>query len=627
MTLIEKLGAGLQRLADASPDGVRYINDMGFSARDLEMGMSLAASYPNWSETQARVAHKIAATYRMTQLADLEIPPYVEDAAPAAVREARIVEAAKLAGLPEWGIRFSEPRTVNTRQGLRVVRSGPANAAFWADWKANKESLKARGYSATNDRGTWMVVHWGQPTSAPAEEPQAPRPVSVEVDPRGLLAYQVPAVRALVRSLVQHGAALDASDTGTGKTFAALGAARTLGLSPLIIAPKAVLESWRRAAKHIGIPIRVVNYEKVRNGNTPYGRWETVVGQGGRTYDKFAWASDIKMLVFDEVHRCKGTKTQNSQLVIGARMQRIPTIAASATAAVSPLEMKALGFLLGLHNLRDFYQWAESHGAYRNRWDGWEFTGGPAQMSPIHQAIFPDRGYRVRVADLGDQFPVTKIVTDVVEVESPEKVAKAYAAAAEALDMVWQRSKRDKAGAEHLTRMLRARQISEIQKLPIILEMASDALEQGRSVMIAVNFDDSITSLLKTLEKLGPVVVIRGGQTDAERTAAIDAFQSNRVRVIVINTKAGGVGVSLHDLDGRFPRTAIISPSWSAVELKQVLGRVWRAGGRSGSVQYLLYAAGTVEERVAELVEKKISRLTAFNDGLAELEVNDNDLG
>jgi len=46
----------------------------------------------------------------------------------------------------------------------------------------------------------------------------------------------------------------------------------------------------------------------------------------------------------------------------------------------------------------------------------------------------------------------------------------------------------------------------------------------------------------------------------------------------------------------------------------------------SGSVQHILYARGTVEERVAEMLEAKLRRLTVFNDGLSSLDITDKDL-
>ena len=62
------------------------------------------------------------------------------------------------------------------------------------------------------------------------------------------------------------------------------------------------------------------------------------------------------------------------------------------------------------------------------------------------------------------------------------------------------------------------------------------------------------------------------------------------------------------------PRTSFICPTFSAVDLKQVLGRPHRDGG-GHSIQWLVYFRGTVEERVAKSVERKIANLDMLNDG------------
>ena len=79
--------------------------------------------------------------------------------------------------------------------------------------------------------------------------------------------------------------------------------------------------------------------------------------------------------------------------------------------------------------------------------------------------------------------------------------------------------------------------------------------------------------------------------------------------------QAGGVGVSLHDLNGVYPRAAFISPTWSAVELRQTLGRVHRAGGKTKSTQRIVFVADSVEEQVRRTVESKLARLDTLNDG------------
>jgi superfamily II DNA or RNA helicase len=525
----------------------------------------------------------------------------------------------------EFGLVWSPPTVQNTKDGVRNLRTATPTDEFWSVWRRSKEGLKSKGYSVSKlvTGGDWQVCHWQVPTASPAASQITPleRPVSL-TRPDGLLDYQKPAVAAIVRSLRQYGHAIDASDTGTGKTYSTLAAAREMGLTPTVVCPKAVVPSWIRAAKHLGIACNAINYEKVRTGNTPYGKWVPVKGLSN--VERFVWGQQVSMLIFDEVHRCKSTKSQNADLLIGAALQSLPTIAASATAATNPMEMRALGFLLGLHGLRDFWSWAEAHGCYKNQWDGWEWGGADEDIAAIHRQVFPSKGIRVRISDLGDAFPKTQIRTELIPVASPDKIDKAYSAVAKAISEVHEKARTDNSGAEHLTAQLRARQVSELQKIPALIELAKDAIAERRSVFIGVNFSDSIDAVRASLKDV-PCSIIRGDQTADERQRNIDAFQADKTRVVIANLRAGGVGVSLHDLNGRYPRTALICPGWSPTDLKQALGRVWRAGGKSTSIQRILYAADTVEEQVAERIEERLRTLAILNDGI-DFNLTDKDL-
>jgi SNF2 family DNA or RNA helicase len=194
----------------------------------------------------------------------------------------------------------------------------------------------------------------------------------------------------------------------------------------------------------------------------------------------------------------------------------------------------------------------------------------------------------------------------------------------EAIAAVRQKAAGDSSNAEHLTAQLRARQVSELQKIPALVELAKDALAEKRSVFIGVNFNDSLDTLKESFGN-EIVAIVRGDQTSEDRERNIAAFQADKARILIANLRAGGVGVSLHDLHGRFPRTALICPGWSATDLKQALGRVWRSGGKTTSIQRILYAAGTVEETVAARIEEKLRNLSLLNDGV-DIKLTDEDL-
>jgi hypothetical protein len=79
-----------------------------------------------------------------------------------------------------------------------------------------------------------------------------------------LLDYQIPHVDKLIRNLTQYNVCVDASDTGTGKTYSALYVAKKLNLRPFIVCPKCVISSWKKVAKTIGVdPIYIINYDQI----------------------------------------------------------------------------------------------------------------------------------------------------------------------------------------------------------------------------------------------------------------------------------------------------------------------------------------------------------------------------
>lgn len=415
-------------------------------------------------------------------------------------------------------------------------------------------------------------------------------------------AWQEPDIASLTKILSRGNIALDASDAGTGKTFKACFVARELGLSIAVVCPKAIVPVWQEVAAKTGVPIiYATNFEKLRTGRTPLGRWES--------RRKFAWSipSDC-LLVVDEVHRAKGIKTRTCKMAMAIRDCGVKALLLSATAAQNPLEMKALGYLLKLHNGRDFLNWCRDNGCRRGYFGGLEYAGGSDGLQRLHARMQPFT-VRTRIADLGDAFPANRVETLPLETGEADAIDQAILEELNALQ----------SGAEtELVAGLRARQIAEYLKCRALGQMMEDLVAEGRSVAVFVCFRETLKALAPIAARLngGDVpCVIQGGQSDAERQAAIDAFQLDRSRVILCMIQAGGVGLSLHDIHGKFPRVALVCPSYSATDLRQALGRIHRAGAKSPAQQYIVFAAGSIEETVRQRVEGKLANIDLLNDG------------
>jgi hypothetical protein len=79
---------------------------------------------------------------------------------------------------------------------------------------------------------------------------------------------------------------------------------------------------------------------------------------------------------------------------------------------------------------------------------------------------------------------------------------------------------------------------------------------------------------------------------------------------MIANIKAGGTGVSLHDLHGNYPRVAIHFPTWSSIDFKQALGRIYRANAKSDARQIIVYCGG----KAAPIGPEGNQNDTTFND-------------
>lgn len=134
-----------------------------------------------------------------------------------------------------------------------------------------------------------------------------------------------------------------------------------------------------------------------------------------------------------------------------------------------------------------------------------------------------------------------------------------------------------------------------------------------------IKFDDSLN--------------LSGSQTQEQRQLEIDRFQKGITKYCFFTMRSGGVGLSLHHTDAmtKFkcrrkesgyaveedipkvptrPRKLYSSPTYSAMDMVQVLGRCPRLTSLSDTHQYLMFFRGTVEEDVEAICNLKLRCLS-----------------
>lgn len=391
--------------------------------------------------------------------------------------------------------------------------------------------------------------------------------------------------------------ALDASDLGTGKTICACAIGQRFKKELVVVCKKVMIPTWRYWMDQWGLSGVVGNWELARRRGLP--------DRKGALY------------VFDEVHEGSGYKTLNSRLLVNTFEAGHMMLCLSATAIESPLKMYALGYILGFHNLKDYFRWMLRNGVVKNYgFGGYHFNGSKKVLQNIHGFIFPNRGSRMK-KELIPDFPQCQFIVELVEGEHDKRLDKwlkqiDVREAEHALKMEQSPEPWNPAG-EILPEILYSRMRAELSKVPALLEMIKEGREEGYRIVIFVNFIPTLQAL-ESILGLGAEQLLYGGQKIEERLRAIARFQSGKTPILASTIDSGGASIDLHDTVGAQPRLALVCPTWRAVTLRQALGRVHRAGAKSKSIQKLVFCSEGIEAHVADRVRAKLGQIDAIND-------------
>lgn len=488
------------------------------------------------------------------------------------------------------------------------------NRRFWITWKQVRDH---RLKDSVMLRKEGNPLRWYAYRIIPQDPGLnvGPMPVAyVCRNTRHLLSYQPRAVSAITRSLIDHGSAVDGSSTGLGKTYVGLACCRELNQRPAIICRKAGIAGWMKACRYMDIdPVCIINWESARRGfrymhrsQHPFtGRWQ------------YQWNLPRNtMIIYDECHMGANAETQNAGVWLAAATASAhPVLSLSATLADRPSRLSNLFQVLGICDPKTFEQWLLRRGHFFNQHNELESLSSVQDMMVIHQALYPRYGARLSYddPDVREYFPDVVYQVELVSLDNVEarRENDAYGA------MIAKVRALRAAGAAHaslLVEEMRYRQAAELLKAPILADYARDYMQEGLSVCIFVNFRETLAALAQMLDTRSLVF----GEQDRyhlDRQKVIADFQANRSRVIVCMVNAGGASIDLHDLEGGHQRVSLVCPTYEPIQLMQVLGRTRRAGSRTVPIIKLVYADGTIEEKVARTVASKLDNIEALNKG------------
>ena len=151
-----------------------------------------------------------------------------------------------------------------------------------------------------------------------------------------------------------------------------------------------------------------------------------------------------------------------------------------------------------------------------------------------------------------------------------------------------------------LLKLDRAKTANQSAKLELLMNMLPEQIEEGRRIILFSQFTTMLSLIEAELKQHKLAYTKLTGQT-RKRDAAIEKFRSGEVNLFLISLKAGGTGLNLTEAD----TVILYDPWWNPAVEAQAIDRAHRIGQDKPVFIYRLTVAGSVEERMLAMQERK----------------------
>lgn len=146
-------------------------------------------------------------------------------------------------------------------------------------------------------------------------------------------------------------------------------------------------------------------------------------------------------------------------------------------------------------------------------------------------------------------------------------------------------------------------------KLEALFSGLGEVLGEGHRIIVFSQFTSCLRLVAERLKTAGVDYAYLDGST-RNRGEVIERFRSGTAPVFLISLKAGGFGLTLTEADYVF----LLDPWWNPAAEAQAIDRTHRIGQTKNVMVYRLVAAGTIEEKVLALQQKKARLFDALMD-------------
>jgi superfamily II DNA or RNA helicase len=412
-----------------------------------------------------------------------------------------------------------------------------------------------------------------------------------------------------------------ADDMGLGKTLQTIALLaiekeqRRMDQPALVVVPTSLIEGWRRQiaqfAPHLSVLVlhggkRHAAFDKLSSHDVVLTTYSVLSRDLGR-FKKH----EYHYVILDEAQAIKNARSQASQSVRTLRARH--RLALTGT----PIENN----LDELWSLFEFVMPGLLGNAQRFR-TGFRYPiereGNETRLAALRSRVSPFVLRRLKETVARDLPPKTELVRHVAFGQDQRDLYESIRVAAHAEVRTAIRRQGFEASSlmildaltklrqvccdPRLVQVDRARDVEQSAKAEAFYSLLAEELGRGRRVLVFSQFARMLALLSQGLVERGIRHVTLTGASQ-ERHKLVDSFQDGEVDVFLISLKAGGTGLTLTRAD-----TVIhYDPWWNAAAQMQATDRAHRIGQTQPVFVHNLVVAGSVEERMLELQERKRS--------------------
>lgn len=420
----------------------------------------------------------------------------------------------------------------------------------------------------------------------------------------GLLLQLYPYQRVGVRFVDKAGGrCLIADAPGLGKTVQAISYAQLHNLKTLIVCPLSVVVNWQREIKKFTGKESTIWDSKTYDGN--------LTDQFHIThYDAVAknnhWLRDQKfdLLVCDEATYLKNRQTIRAKSILGSWKERRKypgiktkyTIFLTGTPVMSrPIEAFSLLNFLDKERFNNFFHFTQRYG-------GWK-GAAPMNLQDLHDRT-KDLVIRRKKEQVLTEMPKKQRNDLYVELTKDEK--KEYNGLLKEMFGKWKMD--GKPSVQHMPKL----QNFLIQKkLPRLIEMIDEFLDNGRSILI---FSCYLNPLRQLQQHYGSTAVTLTGEMNrADRQHSIDSLTSGKAKIGLFSLRAAGMGID--GLQHVIDTVVFTDMGWLPAEHEQAEDRTHRIGQKSQVQAYYMICEGTIDEYMRDILKEKQEIADIIVDG------------